>query len=144
MRRVRLTGPALLIVLVAGVAACGADSDSDSGSGTGEAGTELEISFWPQGRSKGAIQKLTLNCDPPAGTHPNPAEACEKLEALDDPFAPPPLDEMCTELYGGPEEALISGTYRGRPVVYRLARTNGCEIDRYERLSFLLPAGANS
>ena len=51
---------------------------------------------------------------------------------------------MCTQQYGGPEQALISGTYRGEPVSYKLARTDGCEIDRYEQLSFLLPPGSSS
>jgi hypothetical protein len=145
MRLVSLTAPALLVVLLAGVAGCGSDSDSgsDSGSGSGDAGIQLEITFWPQGRSQGGAQKLTLSCAPPAGTHPNPAEACEKLDALDDPFAPPPPDEMCTQQYGGPEEALVSGTYRGKPVSYALARTNGCEISRWEKLSFLLPSGSS-
>jgi hypothetical protein len=135
MRLLSLTAPALLLVLLAGVAGCGSDSDS------AEAGTQLGITFWPEGRAKSAAQMLTLSCDPPAGTHPNPAEACEKIEALDDPFAPPPMDEVCTEQYGGPQEALIEGTYRGKPVSYKLARTNGCEIGRYEKLGFLLPAG---
>jgi hypothetical protein len=131
-----------LVVLLAGVAGCG--SDSDDGSGSGESDTQLEITFWPEGRSKGEAQTLTLSCDPPGGTHPNPAEACAKLAALDDPFAPPPADEICTELYGGPEEASITGTYRGEPVSYKLARTNGCEIDRYQKLSFLLPLGIHA
>ena len=39
---------------------------------------------------------------------------------------------------------MITGTYRGAPVSYKLARTNGCEIDRYEKLSFLLPGGGNA
>ena len=136
----------LVIVLLVGSVGCGSESDSDSGTGgtsTGsvEASTQLEITFWPQGRAQGAAQKRTLTCDPPGGTHPNPAEACEKLDALDDPFAPPPLDEMCTEQYGGPQEALIEGTYRGEPVSYKLSRTNGCEIGRYQTLGFLLPPG---
>jgi hypothetical protein len=143
MRLLSLTAPALLLVLLIGAAGCGSDADSDSGSGSVEAATELEITFWPQGRAKGAGQKLTLSCDPPAGTHPNPAEACEKLAALNDPFAPLPKDQMCIQLYGGPEEALISGTYRGKPVSYALSRTDGCKIDRYEKLSFLLPPGSS-
>ena len=139
MRLLSLTAPVLLVVLLAG---CG--SDSDDGSGAGESDTQLEITFWPGGRSKGEAQTLTLSCDPSGGTHQSPAAACEQLYALDEPFAPPPADEMCTELYGGPEEALITGTYRGEPVSYKLARTNGCEIDRYEKLSFLLPLGSHA
>ena len=51
---------------------------------------------------------------------------------------------MCTEQYGGPEQAMITGTYRGEPVSYGLSRTNGCEIGRWESLRFLLPSGGNA
>jgi hypothetical protein len=138
MRLLTLTAPALLLVVLAGIAGCSSDSSS------GESATQLEITFWPAGRSKGAAQKVTLSCDPSGGTHQSPAAACEQLYALDQPFAPPPADEICTELYGGPEEALITGTDRGKPVSYKLARTNGCEIDRYQKLAFLLPLGIHA
>ena len=81
MRLLSLTAPAVLFVLLCGAVGCGSESDSESGSGSGEAGTQLEITFWPQGRGNGAAETLTLSCDPPAGTHPDPADACRRLEA---------------------------------------------------------------
>ena len=103
---------------------------------------ELEITFWPNGRGRGSTQTWTLRCDPAGGTHPNPEDACARLAAIENPFAPPPGDEICTEQYGGPEEALVEGTYRGRGVSYGLSRTNGCQIARYDRYRFLIPVSS--
>ncbi|MBA2385337.1 MAG: hypothetical protein H0V68_11845 [Actinobacteria bacterium] len=132
----------LIAGLLAAAVGCGSEPDAepDPGPAPGDAATsELEITFWPQGRSSGNAQTWTLTCNPAAGTHPSPEDACAQLDALDQPFAPPAPDEICTEQYGGPEEALVEGTYRGEPVSFELSRTNGCEIGRWEQHSFLLP-----
>ena len=47
-------------------------------------------------------------------------------------------DVACTQIYGGPETAEVTGSFRGEPVDARFNRTNGCEIDRWERLLPLL------
>jgi hypothetical protein len=142
----RVRGVLLIaIVLLAAAAGCGSDTDAEPDPDPGdEASTDLEITFWPQGRSNGNGETWTLMCEPAGGTHRNPDDACAQLAALEDPFAPPPPDEICTEQYGGPEEALVSGTFRGAPVSYELSRTNGCEIARFERLGFLLPGAAGA
>jgi hypothetical protein len=44
---------------------------------------------------------------------------------------------MCTQIYGGPEEALVTGSFRGRKVWARFSRVDGCAVDRWNRLSFL-------
>ena len=50
-----------------------------------------------------------------------------------------PPDQACTEIYGGPDEAFITGEINGRPVDATVSRRNGCEIDRWERLVGLIP-----
>jgi hypothetical protein len=50
-----------------------------------------------------------------------------------------PKDQMCTQVFGGPETATITGTWRGKPVMSRLSRINGCEISRWNALNGLLP-----
>ena len=45
-----------------------------------------------------------------------------------------PLDQICTEIYGGPEVAHIVGTYDGVPVDTQIDRTNGCGIDDWDQL----------
>jgi hypothetical protein len=46
---------------------------------------------------------------------------------------------MCTQIYGGPQEALVTGTFGGRRVWARFSRRNGCEIARWNRIAFLFP-----
>ena len=86
-------------------------------------------------------ERWTLDCEQPAdSTHPDAEAACAALEALDDPFAPLPADQMCTEQYGGPQEALVTGAWKGSKVDLTVRRTNGCEIAQWDSLLPLLPA----
>jgi hypothetical protein len=82
-------------------------------------------------------RRYTLRCDPADGTLPDPGEACARIASTPGVaalLAPPPVDEVCTQIYGGPGRALVRGTLRGRPVDLAFTRRNGCEIDRYDRI----------
>jgi hypothetical protein len=57
----------------------------------------------------------------------------------DDAFRPVPTETACTAISGGPSTARVSGIYFGRPIWVRLRRDNGCEIERWQRVAFLLP-----
>jgi len=81
----------------------------------------------------------TLRCGPVGGTLPKAAQACRRLNALDNPFAPIPKDAACTQVYGGPQTARVKGTFRGRSIWTSFARRNGCEIARWQRVAFLFP-----
>lgn len=80
----------------------------------------------------------TLVCDPAGGNHPDPEAACRSLSEMRNPFAPVPSDAMCTQIYGGPHTATVTGTFRGEPVNARFSRTDGCEIARWDRHVALL------
>ena len=56
-------------------------------------------------------------------------------------FQPVPPDKACTEIFGGPQVAIVSGRVDGRRVWARLSRVDGCQIARWERVPSLLPAG---
>jgi hypothetical protein len=125
---------------VALLSACGGQADSDAGGGSGpdpEAATRLQVSFRPSGSDGEAISAL-LTCAPPGGDHPRAEQACLALEANADALQPIAGDVACTEIYGGPETAKVSGMFQGRRIRARFNRTNGCEIDRWERLAPLL------
>lgn len=96
----------------------------------------LRIVVWPSGMS-GDSHMWTLRCGPAGGTLPNAAVACRKLSSLSDPFAPTPPDVACTQIYSGPEVARVTGRADGRAVWATFRRRNGCETDRWSRLSFL-------
>ncbi len=50
----------------------------------------------------------------------------------------PDKGRMCTQIYGGPETAHVTGTIDGRKVDRRFTRTNGCEIADFTRVAGLL------
>ncbi len=125
------------VVLLAG---CGG-----SGNTTSDAATSLTITVWPQGEGKGSSQVFHVSCDPLTGDLVDPAAACAQLaEAGTVALVPVPFDAMCTEIYGGPAEARIVGTFDGADVDARLSRVNGCEAARWEALSALLPSFASA
>jgi hypothetical protein len=90
----------------------------------------------------GKTSRWQLTCDPAGGTHPDPQAACEALAAHGERALPPvPKDVACTEIYGGPDKATVSGTWQGKRVHSTFSRVNGCEISRWDRMRGLLPPG---
>jgi hypothetical protein len=108
------------------------------------ASTSLHITVWPQGVGHPGKKEYTLRCAPAAGTLPRRSAACTKLLRLDRPFAPTPAGTACTQIYGGPQEALVTGRFRGNLVRAHFSRTNGCEIARWNHVRFLFAGVAAS
>jgi hypothetical protein len=80
----------------------------------------------------------TLRCHPPRGTVSHPAQACNRLLAAGRSlFAPTPPETACTQIYGGPQQALVTGTVSGARVWARFTRRDGCELARWNRVAFL-------
>lgn len=105
----------------------------------GPPSTSLTITVWPQGRTH-ASRTWTLRCDPTGGTLPRRVDACRRLNAFtSDPFAPTPPGTACSMIYGGPQVAVVHGAFRGRHLWTTLRRRDGCEISRWNRVSFLFP-----
>jgi Subtilisin inhibitor-like len=111
--------PALAAVLV--LAAGRADQIAD---------TDLTIVV---NDGSGSTVTWRLTCHPPGGTHPNPKAACRALETNGAAALPPvPADKACTQIYGGPETASITGTWQGKQTTMSsFARNDGCQISRW-------------
>jgi Subtilisin inhibitor-like len=103
------------------------------------ASTSLHITVWPNGPGHPGVKTYTLRCSPVGGTLPRAATACARLARLAHPFAATPKDTACTQIYGGPQQALVTGRFRGPIVRARFSRTNGCEIARWNRVRLLFP-----
>lgn len=138
----------LVLALTAGVLVGGAGcTDRDRGADvpepgrTGSSGPATATELVVVGTDgSGARVSWRLTCDPPGGDHPDPDAACRVLaEAGDRALPPVPKDRVCTQVYGGPETATVSGTWRGRPVLSSFTRTDGCQIARWDALAALLP-----
>lgn len=102
---------------------------------------DLHVTVWPKGKQAGNAVTWSLRCSPAGGTLPRPGRACRSLQALRAPFAPVPQEEICTQIYGGPQVALVRGTFLGRQIWASFKRTDGCHITRWNRLAFLFPPG---
>jgi hypothetical protein len=132
---------AILALVAFAATGCGGSNSDSSGSATtvpaSPANTKLEISV-SIGGSEAPTKTWTLDC-PDGGTLPHPDQACAKLAKMDAPFAPVPKDKACTQVFGGPEEAVVTGTFRGKPVNAQFNKGNGCEIARWNSVEFLFP-----
>jgi hypothetical protein len=102
--------------------------------------TDLVVTFKAGEESK--PQVLHLQCDPAGGDHPRADEACDVLADAQaegtDPFAAPPKNQMCTFIYGGPQTAVVKGTWNGKAVDRGFSRTNGCEMSRWDAIEPVL------
>jgi hypothetical protein len=105
----------------------------------GSPSAQLTITVWPTGPAH-AARVWTLRCDPTGGTLPRRATACRRLSAFStNPFARTPPGTACSQIYGGPQQALVRGVFRGRRLYARFARRDGCETERWNRVAFLFP-----
>src|SRR4029077_4638214 len=86
------------------------------------ASTSLHITVWPDGMGQPGKKEYTLRCAPAGGTLPRRGAACTQLMRLNRPFAPTPKNVACTEIYGGPQQALLTGRFPGHPVRGELQR----------------------
>jgi hypothetical protein len=128
---VRLAALTLAALALAG---CGGKDETTGGTAP-TANLQISLSV----RNSEQPSKLwTLRC-PAGGTLPDAAEACSKLGEIDDPFAPVPKGTACTQIYGGPELADVSGTFDGKAVNTQFSRGDGCELERWKKVGFLFP-----
>lgn len=122
------------------LSACGSEKATSGDPVTGSPGavspspsTSLTIALNKSPKSQPIT--WTLTCDPAGGTLPAAAKACAQLTAGS--FAPTPAGTACTDIYGGPEQGTVKGTFRGTPVDASFSRKNGCELDRWSKVSEL-------
>lgn len=121
------------VVLCLGVAGCGSAADDTPGSQS--PGTRLELTVWPKGEGNGPPRATTLTCDGPASDAGCAVIAAEGASL----FEPTPGNMACTELYGGPQEARVTGSVDGRAVDARFSRKDGCEIARWDAIASFVP-----
>ena len=79
-------------------------------------------------------------------TVPDPAAARAAVERFGEEafFAKRRADMLCTQQYVGPQVAVVTGTFHGRPVHSRFSLTDGCEIARWRALAPLFGGTAGS
>ncbi len=114
--------PALVAAAV--LSACGGDDEQPAASAPADT-TRLTV------RVTGAGQDpvgLGLRC---GGSAPCDQAQLDRLAAVAEPGDPL---RACTQQYGGPEQAHMTGTLEGRPVDVTVKRSDGCGIAAYDAL----------
>ena len=109
-------------MLCAALAGCGGDEDEAAAPVPQPAGGNA-LSVVVTGAASQPI-RMALRC----GGDVRPARPCASAIAPRDPAA------ACTQQYGGPERAQVSGTFDGKPVDVVITREDGCGIADYEAL----------
>jgi hypothetical protein len=116
MRRLLIAVPVLLAAVALG--ACG-DDDEQPASAPPSDGTELQVEVT---HAASRPIRMTLRCDGKCDV------ATLKKALRQDP------ERACTQQYGGPEKARVTGTLDGEPVDVTIDRADGCGIAAYQLL----------
>ena len=106
----------------------------------------LTITYWADEHSTASPDRWTLRCNPLGGTLPDRKRACVKLSTLTvGAFAQVPMHMICTQIYGGPQKAVVKGTIGSQRIWSSFRRRDGCEISRWARFApwLLPPSGVN-
>lgn len=152
-RAVRAAGLGLALALGLAVAALGGCGDADDEPPARPAATppaagraiELTIAYED---GAGAKTTGTLTCRDgderttgalAGARRPSAATLCARARAITAVLTTQPeKGRVCTQIYGGPETARVTGTIDGKTVDRRFTRTNGCEIADFQRAAGLL------
>jgi hypothetical protein len=130
----------ILAVLLACLllAACGEDEEQPVATASPEpaALADLRVVVDPDGEEARPPRRITIRC-----TSPEDSPGCEALSKVKPKtFEPTPGNVACTQQFGGPQTATVTGTLRGEPVDAEFSLANGCEISRWQDAAAILDA----
>lgn len=137
-------GRSLLALSLAVLVACGGDGSPEGAlDSTGYPEASLEITYEHPGTEP---YTYSVTCAEDTvrleGADLDGAEACTALSHLEvsSRLLTGPTDRACTDVYGGPDTAVIQGTIDGQDVDTVIDRTDGCGISDWDNLlDALLP-----
>lgn len=143
MRRAALAGAAAVLALTLG--GCGDEDEPAARQTSTNASPAVQLTVVHDDGS-GRRTSGTLTC---RGTDRRAEGALEGRAAVSELCArargiaglltsQPDKGRHCTQIYGGPQTALVTGTIGGERVHRRFSRTNGCEIAEFRRAAGLL------
>jgi hypothetical protein len=125
--------PVLACLIALGAVGCGGD-DNDEQPAAVNSIAELTVTVDPDGDGGAKPKTATVKCGPASDS-----KECAALGDMKaDVFEPVPGNIACTQQYGGPETAKVTGTFKGEQVDAEFSRVNGCEIARWEKMSPVL------
>lgn len=110
-------------------------SPAPASSVPGAGNAELSIMVKPAESDPALNYTLVCKDGVPAAesSHPTAAAACTALKTNPAALSPAPraADQACTQQYGGPQQATVTGMVDGTPVDASFGRRDGCEISQW-------------
>jgi hypothetical protein len=137
----------LLLATLAAAGGCGEDDEGAAAppttSTSAQPAIELSIRYDDgAGRRESATLACSATLQRAGGFLDGKApvsELCAKARSLETLLTTQPeKGRMCTQIYGGPQTARVTGTIDGKPVDRRFTRTNGCELADFSAAEALL------
>jgi hypothetical protein len=122
---------ALVLACLAALGAVGCGGDDNEQPAAVNSLAELTVTVDADGDGPTKPKTATVKCGPASDSKECAALGDMKAEV----FQPVPGDMACTQQYGGPETAKVTGTFKGEQVDAEFSRVNGCEIARWEKMT---------
>jgi hypothetical protein len=122
-----LLTPLIATACAAALTACG--STPAASPAPAKVSLDITVSTVPGAPSK----HWTLRCDPPGGSHPDPAAACAVLLKAKAPFAALSKGISCPMIRVGTKTAIVKGTYFGQHVDTTFM-PGGCGQSRWQEI----------
>ena len=128
----------LVVASVALLASCGDSGDALAPKADQNLVADLRVTVKPKG--PGGFERVRrVECARLGEDATEPR--CRLLGGLEpEDMAPVPRRTACTQIYGGPATARVTGELRGERVSASFDLTDGCEIARWRRNAALLGA----
>jgi len=127
----------LLLALVLGAALlAGCGEDDEPAAPPAAAVADLRVTLDRDGDGPEAPRAGQVRCETA-----DESALCERIAALTPAdFEPAPDNVACTQQFGGPEVAEVTGTVDGEPVTATFSRQDGCQIARWETATPVIEA----
>jgi hypothetical protein len=123
----------VVLAMLALLAGCGGD-DEQSASTASVA--DLTVTVDPDGKGSKEAKTADVQC-----ASADDSDVCKSVDGMKPAvFEPVSGDTACTQQYGGPETATVTGTLHGETIDAKFSRVNGCEISRWKQAAPLLEA----
>ncbi|KIS29000.1 serine protease inhibitor [Arthrobacter sp. SPG23] len=117
-------------------------------SGPGKGNAELAIMVRPSASEPALNYTLVCKDGVPTAesSHPSAAAACTALKENPAVLSPAPrgTDQACTQQYGGPQEATVTGIVDDTPVDSSFNRKDGCEIGLWNAAKDILASAGGA
>lgn len=147
MPRRAVAGVTLALAVAAAIGGCGEADDPPAAQPTSTtpsaAAIELTV-LYDDGSGRRTTGTLTCRgaeqrAEGALEGRASPAELCAQASGVAELLtSKPDKRRACTQIYGGPQTARVTGEIDGDEVDRRFTRTNGCEIADYTRAAGLL------